>query len=183
MGKGEHMKANALIMKMARLSAIKILKNPECTESDFKMIRQYLDNDDINVRKLSLKPLKDKPVLTTGFGNIIIYSCVNSQGQLYVGSISDLAYQLNLSYNTMYNAISNNQPTKLDLTCNMIDIIPISYANKKVLVLNKDNEVIASYTYGEACVLFNIHTSDLWELVEGEQCYNGYYFQKGESYV
>lgn len=183
------MKPHAEIMKQARQECIKILNsNPECTERDFDQFRPVLNNNDIVVRPLTTKPLYTSQELNTADKMALIYSLVDEEGIIRVGSIPDLANQLNVSYNLIYNT-TRGMSSKRNLKTNLIDFVPILFTCKQILIYDFDKPIYHTLTepeilsYGETCVKYNIHTSDLWELIDNGQLYKNKYFALGETYV
>lgn len=176
------MKHNAQIMRQARLEAIRILDNPKCTEGDFKHVRPLLNDNTIKVRALDLRPLICEDKL--GGLQVYVYHCLNKEtGYSYVGTISDIASQMGVTYNRLYNTMSDTQPTTLDIEFYPIDVIPSYYNKVSVIVFDDKNHVMFDGSYGTVCKLLNIHTSDLWELIENNQHYKHFRFEVGGMHV
>lgn len=174
------MKHNTLEMEKARKEAIHILDtNPECTENDFKHIRPIIENDEINIRPLTTKAFSTSANVNISPSSALVYSLRNTDGTFKVGTITDLSFQLGLTYNQTYG-ICNGMSQMFDYKTNIIDVIPSVYGYNSCVVLLK-GVLIENITYGEACVKYNIHTSDLWEVMVTGQPHKGFTFECGGS--
>lgn len=183
------MKAHSEKMKEVRKECIKILdNNPNCTSRDFRHLRPWLNNNDITVRPLTTNEIYVSQPMRSVDKLIQVYSCVDENGIIRVGSIPDLAYQLDVSYNLLYNT-SRGISAKNKLKVNLIDYVPLVYTCSEIYVYEHGQSLfdmldsMEKMTYGEACVKYNIHTSDLWELIDNDQTYQNRQFMLGDRYV